>query len=346
MSTRVKNCRKSLVIACAVLLVAVSVLALNLTKPYAVYADGSKVEEPYVVKAGNDELFLVENGETAENVIEAVLDEYRPEGAQINSITVDRKLTADIKDLKRGEEPPVVLTEEEAVQYVLEQNSTDEPLFSVTINADIGSVEAVEAGTSYEESDDLYKGQSKVKTKGSDGDQIVTNEVTSVNGKVLTSQVTDTALVNEAVDTVIYKGTKEKPKEEPVATAAKAKYGGKAMGSGNGAAVANYALQFVGNPYRYGGTSLTNGADCSGFIQSVYAKFGISLPRTGDAQACCGKGVSYSEAVAGDIIYYSGHVAMYIGGGKIVHAADERQGIIVSSADICGPILAVRRIIE
>ena len=136
-------------------------------------------------------------------------------------------------------------------------------------------MEKVEAGTQYEDSDELYKGQSEVKSEGSDGDQIVTNEITSVNGAVLTSQVIDTALLNESVDTVVYKGTKERPKDT-----VRADYGGQVMGSGSGAAVANFALQFVGNPYKYGGTSLTDGADCSGFVQSVYAQFGISLPRT------------------------------------------------------------------
>ncbi len=341
MNVHLKNCRKPLIIALVVVLAAASVVALNLTKPYAVYADGSKVEEPYAVKAGDDELFLVEDSETAGKVIEAVMDEYTPDGAQVNSVTVDKKLTADTKDLKRGEEPPVVLTEEEAVQYILEQNNTEDPLFSVTINAEIGSVQAVKSGTTYEENDDMYKGDSKVKSKGSDGDQIVTNQVTSVNGTVLTSEVTDTALVNEAVNTVVYKGTKEKPKDT-----VRADYSGKVMGSGNGASVASFAVQFVGNPYKYGGTSLTNGADCSGFVQSVYAKFGISLPRTADAQAYCGKGVSYSEAKAGDLICYSGHIGIYIGGGNIVHASTPSKGIIISSARSSGPIIAVRRIIE
>ena len=97
-------------------------------------------------------------------------------------------------------------------------------MFSVTINAEIGSVEKVEAGTQYEDSDELYKGQSEVKSEGSDGDQIVTNEITSVNGAVLTSQVSDTALLNESVDTVVYKGTKERPKDT-----VRADYGGQVM---------------------------------------------------------------------------------------------------------------------
>lgn len=342
MITKLRNYKKALVCIAAVVILAVaSVVVLNVTKPYAVYADGTKVEDPYVVTAGGEELFLVEDSDTAERVIETVVKEYTPDGAQINSISVDKALEVDDKNLKRGEEAPTVLTEEEAVDYILEENAKEEPLFSVTISAEIGSVEKVEAGTEYKESDDLYKGQSEVKSKGSDGDQIVTNEITSVNGAVLTSEVVDTALLNESVDAVVYKGTKERPKDT-----IRADYGGKVMGSGSGAAVANFAMQFQGNPYKYGGTSLTNGADCSGFVQSVYAHFGISLPRTVGPQSNCGKGVSYSEAKAGDLICYAGHIGIYIGGGNMIHASTPSGGIKVSPVSSCGAITTVRRIIE
>lgn len=113
-------------------------------------------------------------------------------------------------------------------------------------------------------------------------------------------------------------------------------------GSGSGASIASYALQFVGNPYVPGGTSLTNGADCSGFTQSVYKHFGISIPRTSGAQAAGGKSVSLSDVQAGDIIYYGGHVAIYIGGGQIVHASTQKTGIKVSSYLYRTPI-TVRR---
>lgn len=114
--------------------------------------------------------------------------------------------------------------------------------------------------------------------------------------------------------------------------------------SGSGQAVVNYATQFVGNPYVWGGTSLTNGADCSGFIMSVYAHFGVSLPHSSAAMRSVGRGVSYSEAQPGDIICYSGHVAIYMGGGAIVHASNAKDGIKISSNAAYRPILAVRRI--
>lgn len=93
-----------------------------------------------------------------------------------------------------------------------------------------------------------------------------------------------------------------------------------------------YAKQFIGNPYVYGGTSLTRGTDCSGFVKSVYAHFGVTLPRTSYAMRSVGRSVSYSDIRVGDIICYSGHVGIYAGNGKIVNAIDEEHGIGLSNA--------------
>lgn len=114
--------------------------------------------------------------------------------------------------------------------------------------------------------------------------------------------------------------------------------------SANGQAVVDYACQFIGNPYVWGGTSLTNGVDCSGFVQSVYANFGISLPRTTWDQINAGVGVSYNEAMPGDLILYDGHVGIYMGNGQIVNAMNESDGIGICPATYTN-ILAVRRVL-
>lgn len=120
---------------------------------------------------------------------------------------------------------------------------------------------------------------------------------------------------------------------------------GSSYSGGSGSSVVDYATQFVGNPYVWGGTSLTNGADCSGFVQSVYNNFGVSLPRTSYEQQNAGREVSYSEAQPGDLICYGGHVAIYMGNGKIVHASNSRDGIKISDNAAYRTILSVRRLV-
>ena len=117
--------------------------------------------------------------------------------------------------------------------------------------------------------------------------------------------------------------------------------------STTGQAIADYAVQFVGNPYKYGGTSLTNGADCSGFVQSVYKHFGYSLPRVAADQAGAGSKVSTSNLQPGDLLFYHGygHVAIYIGGGQVVHASNAATGIKISKYNY-SPIDKAVRIVK
>lgn len=113
-------------------------------------------------------------------------------------------------------------------------------------------------------------------------------------------------------------------------------------GSG-GSAVVGYASQFVGNPYVYGGSSLTNGTDCSGFVMSVYSAFGVGLPHSSSAMRSVGYGVDVNSMQAGDIVCYSGHVGIYTGNGTIVNALNSSSGITYTNVNY-SPILAVRRI--
>lgn len=117
-----------------------------------------------------------------------------------------------------------------------------------------------------------------------------------------------------------------------------------AQPASNGQAIVDYACQFIGNPYVWGGTSLTDGADCSRFVQSVFAHFGISLPRTTYDQIYAGVEVSYDQAMPGDLICYDGHIGIYIGNGQIVNAQNPEQGIGISPATYT-TILSVRRIV-
>ena len=116
-------------------------------------------------------------------------------------------------------------------------------------------------------------------------------------------------------------------------------------GGSKGQQIVDYACQFLGNPYVPGGTSLTNGADCSGFTMSVFRQFGINLPRNSYAQSQVGTAVSYDQARAGDIIYYGGHLGIYMGDGRIVHASTQKTGIKISVATY-RPIITIRRVIN
>lgn len=112
----------------------------------------------------------------------------------------------------------------------------------------------------------------------------------------------------------------------------------------------NFAKQFLGNPYVWGGTSLTNGADCSGFVQSVFKNYGVSLPRTSSAQSTTGTKISLSEAQPGDLVFYAkngrvNHVAIYIGNGQVIHASNARTGIKISNASYRTPY-AVKRVLN
>lgn len=113
---------------------------------------------------------------------------------------------------------------------------------------------------------------------------------------------------------------------------------------GKGQEVVDYACRFIGNPYVWGGTSLTEGADCSGFVQSVYAHFGVELPRTTYEMVDSGYEVDYKEARPGDLVLYDGHVGLYMGNGTIVNAMNEEDGIGICTAEYA-PILTVRRVL-
>ena len=116
--------------------------------------------------------------------------------------------------------------------------------------------------------------------------------------------------------------------------------------AGKGQEIADFALQFVGNPYVWGGTSLTSGADCSGFTQAVYAHFGITTGRSSRDQAARGKEIPVDEAQPGDLLFYASgsyinHVAMYIGGGQVIHASNPKTGICISPSNYRTPCKAV-----
>lgn len=182
----------------------------------------------------------------------------------------------------------------------------------------------------------------------------------NVTGYVYSEYITIGNHAEEKAQNIVKEKKKEEPEKEPEQIfeyaeskeeeekrleeeAKEAENGDEPVQSSSGQAVADYACQFIGNPYVWGGTSLTDGADCSGFVQSVYKHFGVDLPRTSGELRSAGRAVSYEEAAAGDIICYDGHVGIYMGDGKIVNAINSSRGIGILSATYTN-IITVRRI--
>lgn len=338
--------KRKLEITVSALVVAVVVLGvcafLKITAPYALASDGERVSDPWVVTIGGEEAYIVATEEDGKNIIKGVKNAYATEGSKVLEATIEPKMKVVEKDLKRGEEPPLITETEDAINEIVAANATATPMVVVTLTEEVSTDEEIPYETTYEKTSKLYMGEEKVSEKGENGQQTVVTKVTKTNGQVIESAVVSTTVTKEPKTEIVLTGTKRM--SAGVATDV-VNNGGVAMGVGSGSAVANFAQQFVGNPYKPGGTSLTAGADCSGFVQSVYANFGIYLPRTSSAQATVGKAVPYSAAQPGDLICYSGHVGIYIGGGKIVHASTPEKGITISSATI-KTIKTVRRIVE
>ena len=221
--------------------------------------------------------------------------------------------------------------EECAPEY--ENNTVTVTAYALNVRAGQGTsadiLTQIESGETYEMTGEPVDGWYPVKVGETDG---------WVSGAYVTTDISYS--YGETKEEEEARIAEEKRREEEAQAAEAAAAGSAATGQ----AVIDYACQFIGNPYVWGGTSLTNGADCSGFVQSVYAHFGVSLPRTTYEMVNAGYAVSYEEALPGDLILYDGHVGIYMGDGTIVNAMNEADGIGICSATYTN-IIAVRRVI-
>ncbi len=252
------------------------------------------------------------------------------EGESLKSISKDKDLSAEKLVMLNFDAYKADEIIDEGTFLVLYANI---PYVNVTTVEEVTTTQSIGFDTVYKKTSSLKKGVTKVKTKGVKGQKELVNQVTKVNGETTNSELISSKVVKKAQDKVVLQGT--------ASVTAKA---GVTYSFADGSDVVEYAKKFVGNPYRYGGTSLTNGADCSGFVYSVYKHFGVNLPRVG--QSSVGKVVSYKNVKKGDILIYSGHVAIYAGNGKAIHAVNERLGIKITDVNYTGSVIGVRRIFK
>lgn len=189
--------------------------------------------------------------------------------------------------------------------------------------------------------------KSDIVTQITDGDDAIVQSISKDWVKIKTDSGKVGYVAKEYVSTTLKFKHAVSAAQKKASESAKSTSTAKEPSGKSGSAVVKYALQFVGNPYVWGGTSLTGGADCSGFTMRIYEKFGYSLPHSSAAQAGYGRSVSMSSLQPGDLLFYKhgssiGHVAMYIGGGRIVHAAGKKWGIVTANAFYRTPCCARR----
>ena len=207
--------------------------------------------------------------------------------------------------------------------YKIHSGSVDGYVKAETLT--VGDVNAIQA-TSYQTADvmtDSLKVRSEMSTESGVVTMVDTGSKLSVLGAISRAEEEEAA---RQAEEAARKAEEEKKKQA-------------------GSNVISYGSQFVGNPYVWGGSSLTNGADCSGFVMSVYAHFGISLPHSSAALRGVGRSVDISDIQPGDIVCYEGHVGLYAGNGRLLHASNKKDGIKISSSITYRKIVAIRRVL-
>lgn len=279
--------------------------------------------------------------------LQAAIDERRASSADCdNEIAYAQQLANEYAALIEQQQAEIeqIQSEKEAARIAAEQAAAE-----AAAAEEAAAEEAAQAEAEYDENesseDDEYVENEDSEEDGTeDIDEEVGEGGDNEDGSYDESdESSDDGVENE--DNEENSGNKESGEESDESQEESSSSSGSSYSGGSGSSVVDYATQFVGNPYVWGGTSLTNGADCSGFVQSVYNNFGVSLPRTSYEQQNAGREVSYSEAQPGDLICYGGHVAIYMGNGKIVHASNSRDGIKISDNAAYRTILSVRRLV-
>lgn len=335
----------------------------------------------WAIIVGDEEVVYVDSEKNSKAVIKGIEDYYRTEGTTLVELNITPKVSAKyVETVPKG---TILKSVKSAVNqlcmgkrvtknYTLTNNSTlskiaesngisvmtlivlneyqygknetikkgtqikiygYESYFDVKLTEKLTEKKSIGYKTVYKKTSELKIGTSKVKTKGVKGQKQLVYTIKSTNGEQTSRKLTSTKMIKKATDKVVLKGTANVTAKED-----------KTFSFRTGSEVVDYAKKYVGNPYKAGGSSLTNGADCSGFVYRVYKNLGVDLPRVD--QESVGKKISYKNKKKGDILFYANHVAIYAGDGKAIHAVNERMGIRVTDVDYTGEVKKVRRIFD
>ena len=316
--------------------------------------------EYWTVKAGDKVLAVMRTEEDAGKAIEQAKHYYDDEDAENIAVEAEPSIEVEQKQYELFRAPRTANVKD-AVKRIINNAESDSPIVKITTTQTLTGTRPVAFKTVEKKSNELIEDAKSVSEVGKKGEELVSKKVVMVNGEEISDEELSAELTKEPKNKVVLLGTKiddEEDEEGNEGSAGRAfnvrrnpdgiTFAGDLPGEEMGKKAAEYGLKFVGNPYVWAGESLERGADCSGFTLAVYKHFGISLPHDAHAQRDYGEEVpSLKYARAGDLICYHGHIGIYIGNNKIVHAMNEANGMTVSTIGYNRkPIVTIRRLFK
>lgn len=330
---RLHNRRKKIYLGCLIAAAAILVLAF-----------GNKAimdNYPYAFNVGGKTICYVENEKAADEVVDALLEDYKVEGTEIRAVDTDGRLTVERSD-KYNVKASKIKTVDEAVAAVAEAAAAEEEkkAFDVTVACTKTEILPYTPEPNYEMDETMICGTPVIKVEGVDGEQKVSTTYKTVNGEIKGELVTAKTILDEGSPATIVKGTLGLPEGEDWKT-----YEGNPVFN-DGKDLVVTSQKYLGAPYKYGGYSLTNGIDCVQFVRALYKMYGIKLPNNHPGIRKSGVGVSLADAQAGDIVCYAPHhMGIYMGDGKVIHAT--HKGVRITDVHYGSKkIVTIRRIVK
>lgn len=294
-----------------------------------------QVQQPYAITFEDKPVVYVENKDDAETVMRNLMKDYSADGAAVKSISIDGKFGVEQVKFWKKKDSINVLSEDEAIASMKVENDRQDGLFDVEIVGESKKIENYTPETIYVKDEEMFVGETRTEGKTINGKQLVTRELTTENGKLISEKIVDREITEEGTAKTVHVGVCGLPEGEDWKT-----YDGEPIFD-NEDDLMNYSTRFVGRPYVRGGKSLVTGVDCVGFVQAIYKFYGVNLS---DNLKREGHSVSYSNAKRGDILCFNHHYAIYLGGGKMIHAANPRKDVCIEK--VHSGIIGVRRIID